>query len=59
MHTDSLRIAAPCQADWSAMMAGDRSRFCGACKKHVHELARLSEAEALALLATPSAEGAG
>lgn len=57
MHKDTLRIAEPCQADWSAMTAGDRSRFCGACRKHVHELARLSVAEALELLATPSAEG--
>ncbi|HRG96141.1 MAG TPA: hypothetical protein PLR99_07835 [Polyangiaceae bacterium] len=57
MQKDTLRIAEPCQADWSAMTAGDRSRFCGACKKHVHELVKLSEAEARELLARPSAEG--
>lgn len=57
MHKDAIRIAEPCHADWRSMTARDKGRFCGECKKHVHELARLSEAEATALLATPSVEG--
>jgi hypothetical protein len=57
MHKDALRIDEPCQMDFDAMTRGDRSRFCGACKKHVHELTKLTESEARRLLATPSTEG--
>lgn len=57
MHKDSLPIAKPCHVDFDAMTRGDKSRFCGACKKHVHELTKLTESEARALLAAPSAEG--
>lgn len=57
MHKDSLPIAKPCHVDFDAMTRGDKSRFCGACKKHVHELTKLTESEARTLLAAPSAEG--
>jgi hypothetical protein len=57
MHKDNLPIAEPCQVDFDAMLRGEKSRFCGACKKHVHELTKLTEAEARTLLATPSTEG--
>lgn len=57
MHKDSLPIAKPCHVDFDAMTRGDKSRFCGACKKQVHELTKLTESEARTLLAAPSAEG--
>lgn len=57
MHKDDLPIAEPCHVDFDAMIRGEKSRFCGACKKHVHELTKLTESEARVLLTTPSAEG--
>lgn len=52
MNKDDLRIAEPCHADWNAMKRGDKSRFCGDCKKVVHDLSKLTRAEAAKLLAT-------
>lgn len=57
MHRTDLPIASPCAADWTTMTLSDRGRFCGECKKVVHELARLTEGEARALLAAPPTEG--
>ncbi len=34
-----------------------QKRFCGACKKHVHDLSSMTPPEARALLDAPSAEG--
>ena len=39
------------------MTLADRGRFCGSCRKVVRELARMSEREARALLASPPTEG--
>ena len=39
------------------MTLADKGRFCGQCRKVVHELARLTEAEARRLLASPPTEG--
>lgn len=52
MHKTDLPIAAPCHADWNAMKRGDKSRFCGECKKVVHDLTQLTRHEAKALLAS-------
>lgn len=38
------------------MQRGDKSRFCGDCKKTVHDLAAMSKAEAAVLLAAPAME---
>lgn len=57
MHKDELRIDSPCSADWNAMKAGDVSRFCGDCKKTVHDLSSLDRAAARALLSAPPTEG--
>lgn len=32
---ESIRIAAPCKADWNAMTGDERVRFCGQCKLNV------------------------
>ena len=57
MLKDDLRITEPCHADWNAMKRGEKSRFCGDCKKAVHDLSKLTRGEAKALLATPPTEG--
>ena len=57
MNRAEIPIAEPCTADWSTMTLADRGRFCGQCRKVVRELARLTEAEARALLASPPTEG--
>ena len=48
-----LTIPEPCHADWATMSGDERKRFCGACKKHVHDLSELTEAEATTLLKEP------
>lgn len=51
-----LPIASPCHVDFASMTRKDAMRrFCGDCKKHVHDLTRMTEAEAKELLATREA----
>jgi hypothetical protein len=47
----NLRVASPCPAKWSDMVGDERTRFCGGCKKNVHNISALDAAEAEALLA--------
>ena len=47
---DNIRIAAPCDADWSKMTGDDRARHCGDCKKTVFNLSDMLRAEAEALI---------
>ena len=47
---DTMRIASPCSAAWSAMTGDDRSRFCESCHKHVYNLASMTVEEALQLI---------
>ena len=44
-----IKIASPCQADWSEMYGDARKRFCGDCKLNVYNLSgmTLDAAEAL------------
>lgn len=39
------------------MTPAGKKKFCVECKKHVHDLSRMTEEEARALLATPALEG--
>ena len=48
---DKVRVAAPCSADWEAMIGNDRSRFCGHCSLNVYNLSSMSRAEAESLIA--------
>ncbi len=50
MKKTAIRIDTPCHADWASMSPKDRGRFCGECKKVVHEIAKMTECEAKALL---------
>jgi hypothetical protein len=56
MKNQDVAVESPCNANWSAMQRGDKSRFCGDCKKTVHDLTSMSKAEASALLAAPATE---
>jgi hypothetical protein len=57
MLANDLPIASPCGADWRTMKPSDTKRFCDACKKHVHDLSSMTEAEAQRLMETPPTEG--
>lgn len=46
MDKSKLPIGRPCDVDFAKMKPADRGRFCVDCKKVVHELAQLTEAEA-------------
>jgi hypothetical protein len=46
----NLSVASPCPARWEDMVGDERSRFCGGCKKNVHNISALAAAEAEALL---------
>lgn len=47
---DSIRVAAPCPADWEGMVGSERVRYCGQCKLNVYNLSEMSRKEALALI---------
>jgi hypothetical protein len=52
---NSVRIASPCQADWSEMYGDNRKRFCGDCKLNVYNLSGMTKDEAESLI--QNAEG--
>ena len=47
---DSIQIATPCSASWSAMKGDDRVRFCAQCSLHVYNVAAMSQEEAEKLI---------
>jgi hypothetical protein len=47
---DNIRIASPCNAEWSKMTGDERSRHCGACKQNVYNLSDMTRDEAEALI---------
>ncbi len=57
MKQSDITIATPCGQDWQSMSPREKSRFCGECKKVVHDLTSMKEKEAKKLLATPATEG--
>lgn len=48
---DDIRVATPCRADWDKMSGDEQARFCQSCQKNVYNIAMMSRAEALALIA--------
>ena len=52
MRREDIAIDLPCSADWDTMTAAGKKKFCGDCKKFVHDLSRLNEDDAKALLET-------
>jgi hypothetical protein len=53
-----LRTAKACSEDWAAMQGGVRSRYCSACEKTVHDVAKMTprDVERLALRAAMGEE---
>ena len=47
---NQIRVAAPCEADWSSMRGNDQVRFCDHCNLHVTDLSRLTRHEAMRLV---------
>jgi hypothetical protein len=47
---DTVRIASPCDMQWSQMQGDAVTRFCGDCKKNVYNLSLLTRDEANALI---------
>ena len=41
-----LQIADPCTSSWAEMQGDGRARFCGHCKKSVHDLSAMTRSEA-------------
>jgi hypothetical protein len=55
---DDVRIDSPCGLDFSKMTRAQATkRFCGDCRKHVHDLTRLTPGEIRELLDAPATEG--
>lgn len=50
---DSIAIPTHCNVSWDEMEGTDRSRLCGSCQHHVHDVSELTTEEALALLQRP------
>lgn len=48
---DKISIAKPCRADWNAMTGNEQTRFCQSCQKNVYNIAMMSRAEAITLIA--------
>jgi len=48
---DNVRVAAPCNANWDAMIGNDRSRFCAQCNLNVYNLSSMTRSEAESFVA--------
>lgn len=46
----SLRVAAPCSANWDDMVGDDKKRFCSQCALHVHNVSAMTAEEAESFL---------
>ena len=51
MEPIRLRVASPCNANWSAMKGDDTSRFCQRCQLNVYNLSEMTDAQARTLIA--------
>lgn len=49
---DDVRVAAPCTADWDAMLGDERVRFCAQCKLNVYNLSSMSKRDAESLISS-------
>ena len=47
---ESVRVAAPCPADWGKMVGDERVRYCDRCELHVYNLSGMTRREAEALV---------
>src|SRR5262249_46226263 len=49
-NLDNVTVAAPCPADWDAMIGNNQVRFCGQCQLNVYNLSSISRREAESLI---------
>ena len=47
---DAITIPIACPVPWDEMRGDDRTRFCGQCEQHVHDVSELTRAEAVQLV---------
>src|SRR5215471_8758277 len=47
---DRITIAAPCDAEWAAMIGNDQVRFCEHCRLHVTNLSSMTRLQAMRLV---------
>lgn len=52
-----LRLASPCTMRWEDMEGDERTRYCGSCRLHVHNLSAMSSAQAEALVERTLGQG--
>ena len=46
----AVKLDYKCPYDWSKMKGDDRIRFCGACKKNVYNISKLSRQQAVDII---------
>jgi hypothetical protein len=51
---DAITIPITCPVSWHEMHGDDRTRFCDMCSQNVHDVSRLTRAEAMELLSADS-----
>jgi hypothetical protein len=49
---DRIEIPTPCSVPWDSMYGDQRVRHCGSCRKNVYNVAELTRAQALELIAS-------
>lgn len=50
MHQSDIEIPEPCSEDWDSMTPNERGRYCDSCRKTVHDLSGMTEADARRVL---------
>ncbi len=50
-RVDRVEIATPCEVSWDSMYGDERVRHCGSCRQNVYNVAQLTRAQALELIA--------
>ena len=48
---DRVEIQTPCTVSWDSMYGDDQVRHCGQCRQNVYNVAEMSRADALRLIA--------
>ena len=49
---DRIEIQTPCTVPWDSMYGDERIRHCGSCRKNVYNVAELTRAQAMTLIAS-------
>jgi len=47
---NEITILTPCPMDWDRMSGDDQTHYCAECGKHVHDFAKMTSAQAIALI---------